>query len=65
MPIIKVAQSLRSILIATLLTLSSQYSVAAGELVFGKDDEWVIFRGPIVSVEVDNILAQLDEKNQN
>ena len=62
MPIIKLAQSLRSILIATLLTLGSQYSVAAGELVFGKDDEWVIFRGPIVSVEVDNILAQLAEK---
>ena len=53
---------MRLILLATLLTLSSQYSVAAGELVFGKDDEWVIFRGPIVLVEVDNILAQLDEK---
>jgi len=62
MPILNFGKSIRLVLLATLLTLSSQNSVAAGELVFGKDDEWVIFRGPIVLVEVDNILAQLDEK---
>ena len=44
------------------LIISSQSPVTAGELLFGKDNEWVVFQGPILPEEVDQILSQLDDK---
>ena len=44
------------------LTISSQSPATAGELLFGKDNEWVVFQGPIILEEVDQILSQLDDK---
>ena len=44
------------------LIISSQFPATAGELLFGKDKEWVVFKGPIILDEIDNILSQTDEK---
>jgi len=44
------------------LIISSQSPATAGELLFGKDNEWVVFQGPIILEEVDQILSQLDDK---
>ena len=54
--------SIRSIVLVILLTLSSQFPATAGELLFGKDKEWVVFKGPIILDEIDDILSQIDEK---
>lgn len=37
----------------------------AAELQFGKDNEWVIFNGPILFDEIDEILSELREKEPN
>jgi len=34
----------------------------AGELFFGKDYGWVVFQGPILTEEMDEILSQLEDK---
>ena len=44
------------------LIISSQSPATAGELLFGKDNEWVVFQGPILLEEVDQILSQLENK---
>ena len=44
------------------LIISSQSPATAGELLFGKDNEWVVFQGPILLEEVDQILSQLEDK---
>jgi len=49
-------------LLTLALTISSQSPATAGELLFGKDNEWVVFQGPIILEEVDQILSQLDDK---
>ena len=49
-------------LLALALIISSQSPATAGELLFGKDNEWVVFQGPIILEEVDQILSQLDDK---
>ena len=54
---------LGSIILAFLLAFSSQSPATAGELFFGKDNEWVVFQGPILSEEVDEILSQLKDRN--
>ena len=53
---------MRTILITIILILSSHSPATAGELLFGKDNEWVVFKGPIILDEIDDILSQLDEK---
>ena len=54
--------SLSSFVLAILLAFGSQSPATAGELFFGKDNEWVVFQGPILSEEVDGILSQLEDK---
>ena len=54
--------SLSSFVLAILLAFGSQSPATAGELFFGKDNEWVVFQGPILSEEVDGILSQLENK---
>ena len=54
--------SLSSFVLAILLAFGSQSPATAGELFFGKDNEWVVFHGPILSEEVDGILSQLEDK---
>ena len=49
-------------LLTLALIISSQSPATAGELLFGKDNEWVVFQGPIILEEVDQILSQLDDK---
>jgi len=57
-----VKHALRSFILAIFLAFGSQSPVTAGELLFGKDNEWVVFQGPIILDEIDDILSQLDEK---
>ena len=54
--------SLSSFVLAILLAFGSQSPATAGELFFGKDNEWVVFQGPILSEEVDGVLSQLEDK---
>jgi hypothetical protein len=54
--------SVSSFVLAILLAFGSQSPATAGELFFGKDNEWVVFQGPILSEEVDGILSQLEDK---
>ena len=54
--------SLRSFVLAILIAFGSQSPVTAGNLFFGKDKEWVVFKGPIILDEIDDILSQIDEK---
>ena len=54
--------SLSSFVLAILLAFGSQSPATGGELFFGKDNEWVVFQGPILSEEVDGILSQLEDK---
>ena len=49
-------------LLALALTFSGQSPVTAGELIFGEGDKWVVFQGPILTEEIDEILSQLDDK---
>ena len=58
-------QLLQTISLAFAVILSGQSPATAGELLFGKDNEWVVFKGPIILDEIDDILSQIDEKNQN
>ena len=53
---------LGSIILAFLLAFGSQSPATAGELFFGKDSEWIVFQGPILSEEVDGILSQLEDR---
>jgi hypothetical protein len=53
--------SVSSFVLAILLAFGSQSPATAGELFFGKDNEWVVFQGPILSEEVDGILSQLED----
>ena len=53
---------LGSIILAFLLAFGSQSPATAGELFFGKDNEWVVFQGPILSEEVDGIISQLEDR---
>lgn len=55
-------QLLQTISLAFAVILSGQSPATAGELLFGKDNEWVVFKGPIVLDEIDDILSQIDEK---
>ena len=55
-------QLLQTISLAFAVILSGQSPATAGELLFGKDNEWVVFQGPILLEEVDQILSQLDDK---
>ena len=44
------------------MIISEQSFATAGELTFGEGDKWVIFQGPILTKEMDEILSQLDDK---
>ena len=55
-------QLLQTISLAFAVILSGQSPATAGELLFGKDNEWVVFKGPIILDEIDDILSQIDEK---
>ena len=55
-------QLIRSLILPILLAFGSQSPATAGELFFGKNNEWVVFQGPIILEEVDQILSQLDDK---
>ena len=54
--------SIRPLILTIFLAFGSQSPATAGELFFGKDDEWVVFHGPILLEEVDQILSQLEDK---
>jgi len=54
--------SIRPLILTIFLAFGSQSPATAGELFFGKDDEWVVFQGPILLEEVDQILSQLEDK---
>ena len=53
---------LRPLILPVLLAFGSQSPVTAGELFFGEDNQWVVFQGPIILEEVDQILSQLEDK---
>ena len=55
-------QLLQTISLAFAVILSGQSPATAGELLFGKDKKWVVFKGPIILDEIDDILSQIDEK---
>jgi len=48
--------------ISILLIFNLGSLAKAAELQFGKDNEWVIFNGPILFDEIDEILSELREK---
>ena len=52
----------RATLISIFLIISISSLAKAAEQDFGKDNEWVIFRGPILLDEIDDILSQLQKK---
>ena len=54
--------SIRPLILTIFLVFSSQSPATAGELLFGEGDKWVVFQGPILLEEVDQILSQLDDK---
>ena len=54
--------SIRSLILTIFLALGSQSPAMAGELFFGKDYGWVVFQGPILTEEMDEILSQLEDK---
>ena len=53
---------MRTTLTATFMMLASAVHATAGELFFGKDNQWVVFQGPILSEEVDGIISQLEDR---
>ena len=53
---------IRPFILTILLAFGSQSPAMAGELFFGKDDGWVLFQGPILTEEMDEILSQLEDK---
>ena len=53
---------IRPFILAIFLAFASQSPATAGELFFGKDDGWVVFQGPILTEEMDEILSQLEDK---
>ena len=53
---------LHSSLLTFALIISGQSFARAGELIFGEGDKWVVFQGPILTKEMDEILSQLDDK---
>ena len=53
---------LHSSLLTFALIISGQSFARAGELIFGEGDKWVVFQGPILTEEMDEILSQLDDK---
>ena len=54
--------SIRPLILTIFLAFGSQSPATAGELFFGKDDGWVVFQGPILTEEMDEILSQLEDK---
>ena len=44
------------------LIFSGQSFARAGELLLGEGDKWVVFQGPILTEEMDEILSKLDDK---
>ena len=54
--------SIRTLILTIFLAFVGQFPATAGELFFGKDDEWVVFQGPILTKEIDGLLSQLDDK---
>ena len=48
--------------ISILLIINLGPLAKAAELQFGKDNEWVIFNGPILSAGIDDVLSELREK---
>jgi len=53
---------IRPFILTIFLAFGSQSPAMAGELFFGKDDGWVLFQGPILTEEMDEILSQLEDK---
>ena len=56
---------MRTILLVMLLIFVSYSPLTAGKLKFSEDNKLVFFQGPILLDEIDDIISQLDEKNQN
>ena len=54
--------SIRPLILTIFLAFGSQSPATAGELFFGKDYGWVVFQGPILTEEMDEILSQLEDK---
>ncbi len=57
-----IKQLIRPLILPILLAFGSQSPVTAGELFFGEDNQWVVFQGPILLEEIDQILSQLEDR---